>query len=606
MSGLLAEGLGGLHFLRPAWLLLWPLLLVGLLLLRRRRQRSPWNGLVDAHLLPHLLAPSRGRRARWRGLLAPLAASLFCLALAGPAWREIPQPQMGREAGLVIVLDLSDGMRASDTPPNRLQRARYKIADLLRARRDGQTALVAYAGDAFTVAPLTDDARTLEALLGALEPEVMPVAGQRLARALAMAAELLRGAGYPAGDVLVLSYRAAAEDIAAAARLADDGIRVSVLALGDEVGAPVALPQGGFLRDDAGQLLLPRRDLDSLEQLAAASGGRVVAARNDGSDIGELLAHIDSAEGEGRIRDERGGLRHADEGPWLVLLLLPLALLLIRRAPGLLVLLLVAGLAPRPALALEWAALWQRPDQRAWQALGEQRYAEARAMAESPALRGAAAYREGDFAAAAEAFAQGGAARDLYNRGTALAQAGKLEEALAALDAALAADPSLADARHNREVVQQALARQQSPPPPASGESGSEGGEAQQEQGEQGEQPPSEQPGEQSGQPGEPQGQQGEQGEPQAGSEDDPAAASDAEQAGAEQREAMEQALREAEAEGEAAEGEGKAAPPLDTATAEKQQAAEQWLRRIPDDPGGLLRRKFALEHRRRVLEGQP
>jgi Ca-activated chloride channel homolog len=593
--------LADLHFLRPAWLLLWPLLIAaGLWWQHRRQRRSPWTAQVDAHLLPHLLATPVRTTHRSRAWLWPLAATLCCLALAGPAWRELPQPQFGREAGLVILLDLSDGMRAGDLAPSRLQRARYKIADLLRQREDGQTALVAFAGDAFTVAPLTDDAATLEALLAALEPEVMPVPGQRLDRGLELAAQLLRGGGYPRGDVLLLGYRASAEDIATAGRLADAGVRISVLAAGGEVGAPVPLPQGGFLRDDAGELLLPRLERDSLRRLVAPSGGHLVELRSDGSDITELLATIDSQSAEGRLRDDRSQLRYADEGPWLILLLMPAALLLIRRVPVLaLVPLLLLGTAPQPAQALEWGALWQRPDQRAWQALQQERYAEARAAAESPALRGAAAYREGDFAAAAEAFSSAPDAAALYNRGTALAQQGKLEEALAALDAALAAQPDFADAQHNREVVQQAIEKkqQQQQSSPAQGDQGGEQGEEPPEGEQDGESPQA--PEDQAGKPGDAQGRQSES--EQGGNEDD-AAATDEQQAGEDQREAMEQALREAEAAKES--GEGRAAPPLDPAAAEKQQAADQWLRRIPDDPGGLLRRKFALEHRRRVLEG--
>lgn len=604
MIGNLLGDLADLHFLRPAWLLLWPLLIAAGLWWRRSRQRrSPWTSQVDAHLLPHLLATPSRTTHRSRAWLWPLAATLFCLALAGPAWRELPQPQLDREAGLVILLDLSDGMRAGDIAPSRLQRARYKITDLLRQREDGQTALVAFAGDAFTVAPLTDDAATLEALLSALEPEVMPVPGQRLSRGLDLAAELLQGGGYPRGDVLLLSYRATAEDVATATRLADTGVRISVLAVGSEVGAPVPLPQGGFLRDDAGELLLPRLDMASLRQLVAPSGGQVVSLRSDASDITELLATIDSHSGEGRLRDDRSQLRYADEGPWLILLLLPAALLLIRRAPALalLPLFLLAG-APRPAQALEWSALWQRPDQRAWQALQQERYAEARAAAESPALRGAAAYREGDYAAAAEAFSAAPDAAALYNRGTALAQQGKLEEALAALDAAVAAAPAFEDAQHNRDVVRQAIAQkqkqeEQSQSSPSEGDQGEQSNEDPQQGEQEGESQDA--PEDPAGKPGDEQGQ--EAASEQGGKEDD-AAANDERQAGEDQREAMEQALKEAEAAQENAEG--KAAPPLDPAEAEKQQAADQWLRRIPDDPGGLLRRKFALEHRRRVLEG--
>lgn len=605
MIAALQDHFAALHLLRPAWLLLWPVLAAALFWSQRQRQRrSPWTGQVDAHLLPHLLVEAKGGGVRRLPWLPLLAATLFCIALAGPAWRELPQPQMGRQAGLVILLDLSDGMRAGDIPPTRLQRARFKIADLLRQRKDGQTALVAYAGDAFTVAPLTDDATTLEALLGALEPEVMPVPGQRLSRGLELAAQLLQGAGYQRGEVLALTYRASDDDIAVARRLASAGIRVSVLAVGGDVGAPVPLPQGGFLRDAAGNMVLPRLDLDSLRELVAASDGIVATLSSDGSDVASLLASLDADAGEGQLRDDRRMLRFADEGPWVVLVLLPVALLLLRRPQGFAVLplALLLGLGTAPASAMSWGELWQRPDQRAWQALQEQRYEDARATAESAALRGSAAFRTGDYAGAAQEFATSDDPRDLYNRGTALAQAGELEQALEAFDAALAAQPDFADARHNRDVVQRALDRQQqeqSQDSQSDGKSDSKSRDGEQSSDEEGDGEPNDPAQDPNGEPG---GEQGEQTEDEGGESDGDADA-DPDPVNDEQREAMEQALREAEAQQQ--DGEGRAAPPLDPAEAEKQQAAEQWLRRIPDDPGGLLRRKFALEHRRRVLEGE-
>lgn len=600
------------HFLRPAWLALLLLLPVAALWWRRRPPGSIWNGLVDRHLLPALLVDQGGGQGGGRQLLLGLLWALCCLALAGPAWRQTPQPLLARQAALVLLLDLSDGMRASDLPPSRLARARFKLADLLRQRVDGQTGLIAYAGDAFTVAPLTDDRRTLESLLAALEPEVMPVPGQRLDRALREARRLLEDAGFKHGEVLVLSHRADAAATAAAGELHAAGFQVHALGVGLATGAPLPLGGGGFARDASGAILLSRLEADSLSELANAGGGRYVELSSGNDDLARLGVLDHDRGGERQPLEDQSLRRFEDDGPWLLLLALPLAALLFRR--GLLFALpwLLLATAPPPAQAFGWDDLWQRPEQRAWQALQAGDAERAQQLAADPALRGSAAYRAGDYAAAIEQFGQDSSARGHYNRGNALAQAGRLQEALAAYQEALQRDPEHADAAHNRDLLQQLLDQQSPQPESSAGEQGEPepGGQAdpdaEGEQGEQNAEAGDSQTDAASASGGDPQAQQaGEQTDSAnaEGEQGDPGSSADAEAAEAAQREAMEQALQAAAA--NAGEPQDGAVPALDSASQERQQASEQWLRRVPDDPGGLLRRKFALEYRRRQLEGE-
>lgn len=595
-------GLESLHFLRPAWLLALPLLPALLWLWRRQRDAAqPWRAACDPHLLPHLLQ-SDGRGG-WRGrqLLAGLGFALAVLALAGPAFRQLPQPLTRAESALVVALDLSDRMRATDLKPDRLSRARYLLAALLRERQEGQTALLAYAGDAFVVAPLTDDAGSLSDLLAALAPETLPVRGQRADRALRRAAGLLRDAGFARGEVLLVTDRVESRDVEVARQVASDGLRVSVLGVGTEAGAPVALPQGGFAQDEGGQVLLPRLEEAALRELANAGAGRYVRLRNDGQDLARLALSGTQAGSDSYRRDERTQAAFRDEGPWLVLLLLPLAALAFRRGWLACLPLGLCLHAPR-ADALDWSALWQRQDQRAWSALQEQDAARALALARDPAVRGSAAYRAEDYASAEQAFAAGKDADAHYNRGNALAKAQRYEEALRAYDQALALAPDMPDALANRQAVADWLKRQAQPPQQEPGESGKPG-----EPGEPGESPPSAQSPSSDAQAGQeptqgrPQAQDGPP-TPDATSPQDQPTPEAAQQAQAQQQfsEQMEQALQQEQAAGEAT---SERVP--DPAEMEKQQAVEQWLRRVPDDPGGLLRRKFALEYQRRRREGE-
>jgi Ca-activated chloride channel homolog len=589
------------HFLRPLWLLALLALPVLLWAWQRREQQSdPWRAACDPHLLPHLLQSSGEAGSRLPRWLFAAGFALAVLALSGPAFRQASQPLARAESALVVALDLSDRMRATDLEPTRVARARFKLADLLRSRREGQTALVAYAGDAFTVAPLTDDAQSLGDLLAALTPDTMPEPGQRADRAIDLAAKLLRDGGFARGELLLVTDNADARASAAAANARRAGLQVSVLGVGTAAGAPIDLPQGGFLQDEDGNVLLPRLEEAALRAVAAAGGGRYATLRPDRSDLA-ALALGGMAPGDAELReDERRQVAYRDEGPWLVLALLPLAAFGFRR--GWLGLVLVALLLPTPrAEAFDWSGLWQREDQRAWRALHGGENEQARALAQDPAVRGSAAYRGEDYAQAAADFAQADDADAHYNRGNALARAKRYQDAIAAYDEALKRAPEMEDARANRKAVEEFLQQQKSE---SEGES---------ESGDPSQSPSSQQPGEpqeseqkssgdtEASEQAEGESSQQANGEQQADSAPaEPGDEAQQEQAQQQFSEEMKKALEEAGDE-PAQQASG------DPRKAEQQQAVEQWLRRVPDDPGGLLRRKFALEHqrRRRAEEGR-
>lgn len=615
------SGLEAFQFLRPHWLWLLPLPWLLIWWLRSAPARSGWAAVVDAHLLRALRGGAATNEAKSSRSWLAWWSMLGLIAMAGPSWRLAPQPLESAQAGLVIVLDLSQGILAADEKPSRLLQARFRLLDLLRHRSEGQTALVGYAGEAFTVSPLTDDQATLEALLAGLDPSVMPIDGQRLERALALSGELLASSGIGKGEVLVVSYSADAAAASRAAGLQDEGHRVSVLPLGNPDGAPIPMQGGGFVRDARGEVVMSRSDPAALQALAQAGGGAVLPLNLPAESLARALFR-DASDTAQRAAQE-AQVRH-DEGPWLVLLMLVAAAWKLRAGS---VLLVVFLLQPEPASAWSWRDAWMRDDQQAHQAFEEGDFAAAEQLATDPLLRGSAAYRAGEFERAAETFERGsGQAEAEYNRGNALARAGRLEQALQAYDAALAQNPTLEDAAYNRDIVRQALEQQKSQqeseqndsnegqkddspadkdkPQDPSGEPGSEQDDSEQSQ-------PSEQDPEQQanseaeGESDQRDGDAEQNADSQAEqSAQDSGQDLDEEQARAAHRQAMEQALQE---ERDAPEGESSspAAEMQDPEMLEKAQATDQWLRRIPDDPSGLLRRKFALEYRKRLQEEQ-
>jgi len=638
--------LGELHFLRPEWLLaLLVLPLIWRALRTAGNEASVWHGTIDAHLLKHLLvAGDAGKPSRAPRRLVLVAWALATLALAGPAWERLPQPLYQNKAARVIALELSQTMSAQDVKPSRFARARYKIADILKRSADAQTALIAYAGDAFVVAPLTDDANTVANLVDALDPTVMPAPGNATSRAIELGVKLLQQGGVRDGEIVLLADGADAAAGAAAARAYAAGVRVSVLGIGSAEGAPVALEQGGFLKDANGNIALARLGAAALAALAAKGGGRYAAFTSDAGDLDAMLAPLAARDASAVAKAEVQSERFLDRGPWLLFALVPLVALGFRRGWLLLVPLVLLAQAPL-ARASVWDDLWRRADQQAQAELDAGHAKEARSLAHDPSLRGSAAYRAGDFAAASVDFDSATAKGEVsphdadahYNRGNALAKQGKYEEAIEAYDHALKQAPGMQDAVANKKSVEDWLKQQKQQQQQSQQDKDHQGHEQQQPGNDQAQDSQSKDgKGEQQGQSdgdkqksqqqdgkdqqggSEQQGQQREgqdkSAQSQAGSEkkgneraQQPKAGSEASDQSQQQfRQGIDQALKQAQNKPAPPEAGGKDGKPVrlgareSSQHSEKDQAVEQLLQRVPDDPGGLLRRKFQLEYQRR------
>jgi Ca-activated chloride channel family protein len=457
-----------LEWLRPEWLFALP---AGLALLwlwwRAQARAGPWRRLVDPALLPHVVERAPITSAAGALGIAATALVLTCVALAGPSWRSNPAPLIRELNVRVVVLDLSPSMDAVDVVPSRLEHARAAIVGILRESSDAQLGLVVFGADAFTVAPLMNDASALVHLLGSLGTATLPRAGSRPDLGLDMARALLVRAGVAAGDVILVGDSAGDERTLAAARtLASAGFPLSVLAVGTPHGGPVRLASGAFARTDADEILIAKADLAALERVARAGGGRFHAL--DAGDVRKSTPRF--AQGARRWAESpeptvRETNQREDGGAWFALLALPFAALLFRRGwlAGLAAFVLTLTLPQQPAQAFEWPDLWQRPDQQAAAEFATGRFGDHAALLsklrpDSP-WQAVLLYRSGRFAEAAALFAAQDSADAHYNRGNALALEGRLEEALDAYRAALERSPSMRDALFNRALVREALAQ---------------------------------------------------------------------------------------------------------------------------------------------------
>jgi Ca-activated chloride channel family protein len=656
MNGVLADFLHHFHWLRPYGLcLLIPAVLMSFLLYRHEKTRSAWQQLIAPELLLPLLQGKINTPRKTLALLTLLGWLLFTIALAGPSWEKLPTPVEKHDTALVILMDLSPSMLASDVKPSRLMAARHKIMDLLKLRKEGYTALIGYSGDAHVVSPLTDDTQTIASLLNVLEPAIMPVYGSNVEDALEQALPLFQNAGYTQGDILLVTDGMTPQAQENAGKiLAGKKFTLSIIGVGTETGAPIPDAQSGFIKDKQGNILLPQLHAEQLVALAHAVGGHYSALQLDDSDIAvladgrQLLAQAKTRKSEKEFDEWR------DRGAVLCLALLPLLLCAFRR--GVIISVLFAlCLIHQPSVHADdssetegeptavithdkpampptkswWDKLWLNEEQRAKKALDHNDYGTAASLFKDPEWKAYAQYKQDDYDSASKNFGKKSSPNALYNQGNALAKAHHLEEAINSYNEALKRKPDFKEASDNKKIVEDLLEQQkkqqQNQQQSSSSQDNSQqqsGDPSQQQHNDEGK--PEKQPDNTQQQSTPQQSGQGQQREDQQqqGDQDQSSSQEAKDKAGnAQQQDQHDQAgqgktqsaVASNDKQGEQAKSgadkhdNAQTREPTDSSqlTPEQKQALDQWLRQVPDDPSGLLRNKFQYYYQQRLQEQQ-
>ena len=630
------------EFIRPAllWLLIPAVALFFVALIKHKKTTS--EQLIAPHLAQFIMSEANTKASQPLWLVA-LFCSLGILFSAGPSFEKKQVPVFQSQSARVIVMDMSYSMYSTDILPNRLMQSRFKALDMIELFKEGDTALVAYAGTAYVISPLTNDATTLSNLIPSLSPEIMPDKGSNVLAGLDMAKELLTQAGYIDGDIILVTDGIDQQEQSDVSSFTSNTqYRLNIYGVGTAQGAPIKLPEGGFLKDRYGQIVVPTINASQLKNLASSSGGKFASYQPSNNDINTFAPNAQSE----LLKDEKQShaLWRIDAGIYGLLLLLPFGLYLFRRAALLGAFLAFGFLPQQNAYAVELPTLLQNADQRALEAYNNKEY-DAATQAQSSELKGAALYQQGNFDAALNEFSNDKSATGLYNYGNALAKAGKLEDAIEAYKQAQTLQDDFTQAADNQALVEQLLNQQEQQDQQSDGDDSQDQDDSQkkdeQNQGQNSEQSKqdqqqngdksdsekgenesqsssdeksdkeSEQPKDQQGEPGE---QSDKQNEPdmQAQPQSEQGQNKDADQPKEdEQQQSKPQAISEQPATDEQKQNAQQQAmqaqaSELTNEEKEKAQQLNQLLRKVPDDPAILLRNKMQLEAQKRQYKRRP
>ena len=675
------------HFLRPEWFIaLAPLMLLVFLIRKTKAKQSGWQSVIPSHLYQYMVIGKNEMGAKPPMWMLAFVWIISVIALAGPTWERLPQPVYQLKMGHVIVIDMSLSMRATDMTPDRLTRAKYKAIDLVNAIGEGEMGLVAYAGDAFVISPLTEDAGNITTLIPSLSPEIMPVPGSDPLLGIESASELLTNAGYNSGmiywitDGIELEQQQELQEY-----VASIPFTVNALTVGTSEGAPIRQQSGELLKDFTGSIVIPKLNEGAVKGVVKTSGGRFESFTSNDADIDALasVSLLDKSDSEENEEESNlQGDQWKEVGPYLLLILLPFAAFAFKR--GLVFIVLVGLLSPSmiknahalqrdqaseiagtsqgvgtsqgigaPVDTLEMAnkpdslSWWQTPfmndNQEALNSYQRGKYKDAVNQFNDDTWKASSLYKSGDYEGALNAFKSIPGAESLYNQGNALAKLGKLEDAIKKYEQALSEAPDFDDARTNKKIVEDLLKQQQQQNQDQNQNENGDDGEQRDSQDngqdssdnsdnsdssdnnqQSGDQNNQEGSNEQNGQQDNNEGQQSDQSqandEQQNGGDnsqqpDDSEMnsqneSSDSQQQNAEQEESDQGDSAQAQKDEQQAEQEAQAMQGQETeltdAEKEELQRMESLMRRVPDDPAFLLKRKMQLEAQKRQRQRMP
>lgn len=415
------EVVNSFHFLRP-WILL--LLFVPLFfyfyLFKNVANLSSWEKVCDKKLLEFLLVRGKSSKRKTGVFLMYLGLVFAVLSAAGPTWKKVETDTLNSQKPVMIVLNLSSDMLQTDIKPNRLQRAKIEITQLLNQLKSSESGLIVYTQEPFLISPLSTDHKLVINLLDAISTDIMPVNGDRLDRAISLAVKSVKDAGYLTGFVFVytgdvgMNFGACLDE---ASKAGKQGYIISIVNMSMQKNI-------------------------KLEQIAEAGNGQLLEATDDiTSIVDNILAN------ENNFKKGKNKTADWQDYGWY-LMLIPVICILSFFRKGVLALILFCCITSTAQAGFIFS-----DNQLAMKDFESKQYDKAAQKFNDSKWKAIAYYKSGDYETAAKLLVDKKDVQSMYNYGNALAKSGKLDDAIKTYEKVLEIDKNHEDAKFNLEYL---------------------------------------------------------------------------------------------------------------------------------------------------------
>jgi Ca-activated chloride channel family protein len=279
---------------------LLPLLAIGYWMLARMR-RNALARFGDLNILQRLMASASRSKRMLKFMVLVAALAFLILGFANPQIGTRQEEVKQEGVDLFIALDVSYSMKAEDIKPNRLEKAKLEIQQLIGRLAGDRVGLIVFAGEAYTQFPLTTDYSAAHVFLDAVDVDAVPVPGTSISSAIRRAMESF-DFNDPTTKVLVIitdGEETEGDAFGAAEKAAKKGVRLYAIGMGSPTGVPIPLynaagQQTDFKRDASGSVVVTRLDEASLEKITAAGDGVYYRATNTQDELDEIYKSINA------------------------------------------------------------------------------------------------------------------------------------------------------------------------------------------------------------------------------------------------------------------------------------------------------------------------
>lgn len=248
-----------------------------------------------------LMRQSSPSRALARFVLLLIAVGLTILALARPQTGSKLREDKREGVQIMLAVDVSRSMLAEDFKPNRLERTKYAISQLLEKLTNDQIGLVVFAGESYIQLPITADFVSASSFVNDLSPDMIPVQGTSISSAIDMAVRAFpsqdeqKHSNAPTKAIILITDGESHDDdpVAAAAAAAEAGVVIHTIGVGTPEGSPIVIG-GETMTDENGQMVVSKLGEELLQQIAAATGGAYVRSSAQSIGLDEIFAKIET------------------------------------------------------------------------------------------------------------------------------------------------------------------------------------------------------------------------------------------------------------------------------------------------------------------------